>query len=117
MKDLIGIENQTGASGELVCPRAGDRVTWTVGMPSLSLRLAMSTRSGVVRGVNVDPFEGGCFDACLDNGIEVWGYLGNILTINGESVPNAASGVVLAPPGDEHSAWKKAARILGLTVA
>ena len=86
MIELTGIENQTGASGELVCPRAGDRVTWALGVPAFST----STLSGVVRGVNVDPFEGWCFDAVLDDGTEVWGYLGNILTINGESVPNTA---------------------------
>jgi hypothetical protein len=84
MIELIGIENQTGAPGELVCPRAGDLVTWALPLSSLSA----STRSGVVRGVHVDTSEGWCFDACLDNGTEVWGYLRNIHTINGESVPN-----------------------------
>lgn len=81
---LVGIEEKE-TTNALVIPRRGDSVTWALGVPAFST----SSRSGIVQGVSIDPFDGWTFDAVTDDGQTVWGWLGNILTINGEPVHNS----------------------------
>ena len=81
---LVGIEEKNTPNA-LTVPRRGDSVTWALGIPAFST----STRSGIVTAVWADPFEGWTFDATINAGLSVWGYLGNILAVNGEAVPNS----------------------------
>ena len=81
---LVGIEEKETANA-LVIPRRGDSVTWALGAPAFST----STRSGIVEFVSIDPFDGWTFDAITDGGEQVWGWLGNILAINGKAVHNS----------------------------
>lgn len=83
---LVGIEEKETPKS-LTVPSPGDSITWALGVPAFST----STRCGIVQRVAVDPFDGWVFDAVMDNGITVWGYLGNILTVNGEAVPNTTA--------------------------
>jgi hypothetical protein len=81
---LVGIEEKNTPNA-LTVPRRGDLVTWAVGFPAFS----NSTRTGIVERVAVEGFGEYVFVARMENGMAVWCYLGNLLTVNGEPVPNA----------------------------
>ena len=81
---LVSVEEKDTPNA-LTIPRPGDRITWALGVPDFST----STRSGIVSSVAVEDGGEHVFYATLDNGTKVWGWLGNILTVNGEAVPNA----------------------------
>jgi hypothetical protein len=81
---LVSLEEKDTPNA-LTIPRPGDRVTWALGVPAFST----STRSGIVLSVTVEDGGEYVFYAARDNGTKVWGWLGNILTVNGETVPNA----------------------------
>ena len=80
---LVGIEEKDTAKA-LVIPRRGDSVTWELGAI-----FRPSTRSGIIQRVSLDPSDGLAFDAIRDDGKLLWGWVANILTINGEAIENA----------------------------
>ena len=81
---LVGIEEKDTAKA-LVIPRRGDSVTWELGVSIFR----PSTRSGIIQRVSLDPFDGLAFDAIGEDGKLLWGWVANILTINGEAIENA----------------------------
>lgn len=66
---------------EIAVPRVGDYVAWRT---LAQIFGGGEIREGTVTGVNVDPEDGYTFDATMDDGRQVWGWLGEIVTINGE---------------------------------
>ena len=101
---LVGIEEKDTAKA-LVIPRRGDSVTWENVWPRFSRKpgcsaggaagslgvsiFSPSTRSGIIQRVSLDPFDGLAFDAIGEDGKLLWGWVANILTINGEAIENA----------------------------
>lgn len=83
---LVSLEEKDTPNA-LTIPRPGDRITWALGVPAFST----STRSGIVSSVAVEDGSEYVFYAKITNGTKVWGWLGNILTINGETVQNATA--------------------------